>query len=635
MARDPVRVHSSAALDIGATFLDDGRCQFLVWAPRAKRIELRLLPSLSSRGKQSAERIVAMEPLERGYYRTIADDVDPGSCYVYRLEGENERPDPASRFQPEGVHGPSETQPRPATGWDDPSWVGLPLEQYILYELHVGTFTPEGTFDAIIPRLDELSNLGITAIELMPIAQFPGNRNWGYDGVYPFAVQNSYGGPEGLRRLVSACHRRRMAIILDVVYNHLGPEGNYLAEFGPYFTKAYQTPWGPAINYDGADSDQVRRFFICNALYWTAEFHIDALRLDATHAIVDVSARLFLEELGSCVHQMAQQLGRHIYVFAESDRNDPRVTRPPESGGLGLDAQWNDDFHHALHALLTGEQSGYYGDFGTVEQMAKAFMEGFVITGQYSVFRRRRHGNSSRDIPAHRFVIYVQNHDQIGNRMLGERLSQLVSLDALKLASGVLLLAPFIPLLFMGEEYGETAPFQYFISHSEQALIQAVREGRRDEFAAFDSIGEVPDPQEEATFLRSKLHWELRQQRHHQVLRDLYQELIHLRRELPALAPLSKEEMQVAVREKEMVISLHRWSTASRILALFHFGDAQVKVMLPVPAGDWQKRLDSSDQRWCGEGSFLPDVLCSDSKEPVTLSPESFALYIQPVSAKL
>jgi maltooligosyltrehalose trehalohydrolase len=633
MAGDPAQVHSNVALEIGATFLEDGRCQFLVWAPRAKSVELRLLPS-NSQGKQPGERIIAMKPLERGYYQTIAEDVDSGRRYVYRLNGGKERPDPASRFQPEGVHGPSQAIPRPTTTWDRLSWAGRPLDEYVLYELHVGIFTPEGTFDAIIPRLDELSDLGITAIELMPVAQFPGDRNWGYDGVCLFAVQDSYGGPEGLRRLVRACHERGMAVVLDVVYNHLGPEGNYLAEFGPYFTDAYRTPWGPAINYDGSNSDEVRRFFLGNALYWTQDFHVDALRLDAIHAIMDVSAQPFLEELGSCVHEKARQLGRHIYVIAESDSNDPRAIRPLKSGGLGLDAQWNDDFHHALHALLTAEQSGYYRDFGTLGQMAQAFTEGFVLTGQYSAFRRRRHGCSSRDIPSQRFVVCTQNHDQVGNRRLGERLSRLVSLDDLKLASGVLLLAPFIPLLFMGEEYGETAPFQYFVSYSDPAVIQAVREGRREEFAAFDWAGEVPDPQDVATFLRSKLHWELQQQGHHRVLRDLYRELIGLRRELPALARLSKEAMQVAVQEKATVVSLHRWNHASQIFALFHFGTAPAKLTLRVPPGDWQKRLDSSEPRWCGNGSSLPHGLCSDSKEALTLSPRSFALYIQPASAK-
>jgi maltooligosyltrehalose trehalohydrolase len=359
----------------------------------------------------------------------------------------------------------------------------------------VGTFTPEGTFEAIIPHLDELRELGITAVELMPVAQFPGTRNWGYDGVYPFAVQNSYGGPEGLKRLVNACHGRGIAVVLDVVYNHLGPEGNYLWDFGPYFTDRYKTPWGSAINFDGPHSDPVRRLFIENALYWVTEFRMDGLRIDAVHGILDFSAYPFLEELASAVHEKAERLNRRVYVIAESDLNDTRVIRSRELGGYGLDAQWNDDFHHALHTLLTEDQTGYYQDFGRLGDLVKAFREGFVCSGQYSSYRRRRHGNSSRDIPAGCFVVFAQNHDQVGNRMRGERLSQLVCRERMKLAAGVVFLSPFIPLLFMGEEYGETAPFPYFISHSDADLVEAVRRGRREEFAAFGWSQEPPDPQ--------------------------------------------------------------------------------------------------------------------------------------------
>ena len=316
----------------------------------------------------------------------------------------------------------------------------------MLYELHVGTFTAQGTFDAIVPHLDELKDLGITSIELMPVAQFPGDRNWGYDGVYPFAVQNSYGGPEGLKRLVNACHQRGLAVTLDLVYNHLGPEGNYLQDFGPYFTDRYRTPWGSAINFDGPESDEVRRFFIENALYWVTEFRVDALRLDAVHGIFDFSALHFLQELAAAVHEQAEQLNRRIYVIAESDLNDVRIVRSPELGGYGLDAQWNDDFHHALHTLLTGERTGYYEDFGRIQDLAKAFAEGFVYSGAYSPARRRRHGNSSKDLAAPRFVVFAQNHDQVGNR---HRLSALVSFEWLKLAAAVVLLSPFIPLLFI------------------------------------------------------------------------------------------------------------------------------------------------------------------------------------------
>ncbi len=491
---------------LGATYYGDGRCRFLVWAPLAERVEIRQL--------SPQERSAALEKLPQGYHRAVLTDFDPSGRYVYRLykiqaKEPVERPDPASRFQPEGVHGPSQVVDA-EFDWEDADWHGLPLSQYIIYELHVGTFTPAGTFDAVIAHLDELRDIGITAVELMPVAQFPGTRNWGYDGTYPFAAQNSYGGPQGLKRLVNACHRKGLAVILDVVYNHLGPEGNYLRDFGPYFTDFYQTPWGEAVNFDGPYSDDVRRFFMENALYWVEDCHIDALRLDAVHAILDFSARPFLEELARTVHRAAERLNRRIYCIAESALNDTRIIRPRELGGFALDAQWNDDFHHALHALLTGEQTGYYQDFGRLHQLARAWRRGFVYDGQYSGYRQRAHGNSSRNIPAQQLVVFAQNHDQIGNRMLGERLSRLVSFEDLKLAAGLVLLSPFIPLLFMGEEYGETAPFQYFIDHSDPELVNAVREGRRREFAAFGWEEEPPDPQDEATFLRSKLDRSLR-----------------------------------------------------------------------------------------------------------------------------
>jgi maltooligosyltrehalose trehalohydrolase len=378
------------------------------------------------------ERIVPLEKEDRGYHQGIIEDVEPGSLYVYRLDEGKQCPDPASRSQPQGVHGPSQVVD-PHFPWEDRHWFGLPLEDYIIYELHVGSFTPEGTFEAIMSHLEELKDLGVTAVELMPVAQFPGSRNWGYDGVFPFAVQHSYGGPEGLRRLVDACHQHGLAVVLDVVYNHLGPEGNYLANFGPYFTQRYRTPWGAAINFDGPHSDEVKWFFIENALYWITEFHIDALRLDALHAILDLSAQPFLEELATAVHDEAERRGRRVYLIAESDLNDTKLIRSRELGGYGLDGQWNDDFHHALHTLLTGESSGYYQDFGKVGDLAKAFTEGYVYSGQYSAYRRRQHGNSSKLLPAPKFVVCAQNHDQVGNRMFGERLTQMVSFDALKL----------------------------------------------------------------------------------------------------------------------------------------------------------------------------------------------------------
>lgn len=624
LAVEPVSLHQkeraiSRGPGLGATYLGDGRTHFLVWAPLARRIELHLLAP--------HDRLLPMERRPDGYSHAVVEGAVPGTTYLYRLDGERERPDPASRLQPAGVHGPSQVVDHAAYTWHDQGWQGLELSDFVTYELHVGTFTPEGTFEAIIPHLDELAELGITALELLPVAQFPGARNWGYDGVYPFAVHHAYGGPLGLQRLVDACHQRGLAVVLDVVYNHLGPEGNYLGEFGPYFTDRYRTPWGLALNMDGPDSDEVRRFFLENALEWITHYHIDALRLDAVHAIHDSSAQPFLQELAAAVHACARQLRRRVWVIAESDLNDARLTQPVEAGGLGLDAQWSDDFHHALHALLTGERAGYYQDFGSLGQLAAAYRHGFVYTGQYSPFRRRRHGNSPRRNEAHQFVVFAQNHDQVGNRAAGERLTALVSFESLKLAAGAVLLSPFLPLIFMGEEYGETAPFLYFTSHGDEALARAVRDGRRAEFAAFAALGEIPDPQAEATFLRSKLDQGLRRQGHHAVLQAFYGELLRLRRAIPALAQPSKARQQVDEHEEAHCLAIRRWAEGGQALLLLAFADSPATARLALPRGAWHKRLDSAEARWLGPGSPLPARIESEGEVRLTLPPRGVALY--------
>jgi maltooligosyltrehalose trehalohydrolase len=611
---------------LGATYLGDGRSQFLVWAPMATSVEVHLVGA----GSRS---YLPMDPKPGGYFHLPAQGVQPGALYRYRIDGERELPDPASRFQPQGVHGPSQIVDTHFS-WTDRGWFGLPLQRYVLYELHIGTFTGEGTFDAVIPHLDRLKDLGITAIELMPVAQFPGRRNWGYDGVYPFAVQDSYGGPDGLKRLVDACHSRGMAAVLDVVYNHLGPEGNYFSQLGLYFTKRYRTPWGEAINFDGPHSDEVRRFFIENALYWIREFHFDALRLDAVHAIVDHTAYPFLNELADAVHHLAHQLNRQIYAIPESSLNDVRLIQSKELGGFNLDAQWNDDFHHSLHTLLTGERSGYYADFGKLDDLAKCLTEGYVYTGQYSTFRKRRHGSASRQVPAHRFVVCAQNHDQAGNRRLGERLSQLVSFESLKLAAACVILSPNVPLLFMGEEYGETAPFLYFIDHSDPQLIEAVRRGRREEFSSFQWQDELPDPQAEETFHRSKLTHELREQNQHRILFELHKELLRCRKDHSALAHLSKEDLDVIGFEKQKLLCVRRWNGSTQAFAAFCFSDAQVSVSVGLPAGNWHKLLDSGDQRWLGTGSAIPAELNSEGEVSLTLQPKSFVLFSNHVQNK-
>ncbi len=606
---------------LGATYLGNGRCRFLVWAPLVDRVEVRLVAP--------QERLAPLEKSAHGYFTAEIEGIEPGSLYFFRLDGRQEHPDPASRGQPRGVHGPSQVVD-PHFPWDDAAWPGLPLKDYIIYELHVGTFTPEGTCAAVIPFLDELRDLGITALEIMPVAQFPGNRNWGYDGTYPFAVQDSYGGPAGLKKLVNACHQRGLAVILDVVYNHLGPEGNYLAEYGPYFTERYLTPWGPGMNFDGPDSDEVRRFFIENALAWITDCHIDALRLDALHAIVDLSPRPFLAELAEAVHWHGERLNRRVYLMAESDLNDVRLIKPRELGGDDLDAHWNDDFHHALHTLLTGEQTGYYVDFGRVAQLAKAWREGFIYSGQYSPYRRRRQGSSSRDIAPHRFVVFAQNHDQIGNRLGGERLSQLVSFEALKLAAGVVLLAPGLPLLFMGEEYGETAPFNYFVSHGDPDLIEAVRQGRQAEFAAFHRQGESPDPQAEETCARSRLNHHLRREGTHRTLYDFYGTVLRLRQELSLLVDLGRQDRQVLAIEEEKVLWVRMKGDLGEAALVCHFGEKALNLSLPFPAGRWQKRLDSAEARWGGPGSQAPAAIEAGREETaLSLSPSSILLYLR------
>lgn len=604
---------------LGSRYLGDGRCDFRVWAPQASTVDIRLL--------SPEERLAPMEREERGYFHATLEGVAPGSLYFYRLDQDKDRPDPASRFQPQGVHGPSQVVD-PSFPWEDAAWPGVPLERYILYELHVGTFTSEGTFEAIVPYLGYLKEAGVTAVELMPVAQFPGNRNWGYDGVLLYAVQNSYGGPEGLKRLVNACHREGLAVVLDVVYNHLGPEGNYLGEFGGYFTDRYKTPWGEAVNFDGPGSDEVRRYFVENAEYWVAEFHIDALRLDAVHAIFDHSAHPFLQDIAEAVHGHANRLNRRIYVIPESSLNDTRLIRAPEFGGFGLDAQWNDDFHHSLRVLLTGDRGGYYEDFGEFRQLVKAFREGYVYSGERSVYRGRRHGNSSRSIPGRQFVVFCQNHDQVGNRMLGERLSQLVSFDALKVGAATVLLSPFLPLLFMGEEYGETAPFLYFVSHTDADLVEAVRQGRKREFETFRWQGEPPDPQAEETFLRSKLNHSLREDPRQRTLLEFYKELIRLRTTVAPLAFLSKTDMEALGFDKQQVLSVRRWHGGIETLSVFHYADDAVTLALPAPAGRWTKLLDSSEERWLGTGSRVPHELDSDGEISLTLSPKSVVLLL-------
>jgi len=603
--------------DVGALIGDDGQCLFRVWAPDQPTMSVHLL------GDDA--RYIALERTDDGYHAATVAHVSPGTRYRWRFADGHERPDPASRSQPDGVHGPSAVV-APYLRWTDEHWGGIALQDYIIYEIHVGTFTHDGTFDAMIPHLDDLVELGITAIQVMPIAQFPGERNWGYDGVSPYAVQNSYGGPDGFARLVDACHARNLAVVLDVVYNHFGPEGSYLREFGPYFTDKYKTPWGEAVNFDDANSDEVRGFFIRNALYWVDRFHVDALRLDAVHAIADFSAIPFLAELSEAVHEYATRVNRHIYVIGESDLNDVRVIEPRERNGIGLDAQWSDDFHHALHTLLTDEHDGYYSDYGTIDHFVRSLRDGYAYTGDYSPLRRRSHGNPSHHVPGERFVHCTQNHDQIGNRLLGERLSQIVEPAALRLAAGALLLAPYIPLLFMGEDYGETHPFLYFIDHGDPDLVRAVQAGRIAEFASFVTQGTPPDPAAATTFITTKLDRAQAAVGWHAGLRALYRELLRLRRTNPALARLDKNTQEVMGFPGYAIVMQRRWYLDEEVIVLYHFGQEPVDAVIPIPVGTWQMLIDSTDVCWGAEPTTPPvaSSLVITGAATLSFAPHSF-----------
>jgi maltooligosyltrehalose trehalohydrolase len=551
--------------------------QFRVWAPNVSHMAVRIagnpsVPMPMSRSGEDFERVV--------------EDARPGARYSFVLDGVKERPDPCSRAQPQGVHGPSEVIDPNSFAWSDAEWKGIALTDYVFYELHVGTFTPQGTFDGVRSKLQYLKDIGITAIELMPVAEFPGSRNWGYDGVDLYAPHSAYGGADSLKALVNAAHAMGLAVVLDVVYNHLGPEGNYLAEFGPFFTDRYKTPWGCAINYDGPGSDGVRGFFIENALYWLKEYHIDALRLDAVHGIFDFSARHILAELSDRFHEEAQALGRQAFLIAESDLNDVRLIQSRAAGGYALDAQWHDEFHHSVISLLTGANRGYLAGFGRLEHVQKAITQGFVYDGIYAPYRQRRFGNSSKDEPGERFVAFVQNHDQIANTAQGFRLSELVSIQEAKMAAMLLLCSPFLPLLFMGEEFAETAPFLYFTSHGDHALARAVSEGRRKEFADFAGAGEFADPQAIETFDRSRITWTLLDRESHGEMLRFYRGLIALRKRCACLANCRKDLTRVIAQEDSRLLRMERGDpSGSRAVLLCNFSANSAEFVLEHGAG--------------------------------------------------
>ncbi|MCL5067796.1 MAG: malto-oligosyltrehalose trehalohydrolase, partial [Thaumarchaeota archaeon] len=545
-------------LDIGASY-SEGVASFRVWAPFCKSVDVLV-------SRENKKKTIHLRMEDRGYFSS-ACKAEANSDYVFVLDGDKARPDPASRFQPYGVHKASRIVDKKEFEWSDRNWRGLRKEELIIYELHTGTFTKQGLFTSIISKLHYLKDLGVTALELMPIGQFPGTRNWGYDGTYMFAPQNSYGGPDGLKRLIDACHSEGVAVIIDVVYNHFGSEGNYLKEYGPYFSSKYHTPWGDALNYDDKGCDEVRNYIISNSLCWIAEYHVDGLRLDAIHGIFDISPKHILLEISEQTHALAKSLGREFHLISESDLDDPKVIRPKEEGGYESDAQWSDDFHHSIHAYLTGERAGYYRDFGSLNDISKALTEGFVFDGRYSSFRDRRHGMSSRGLPGDKFVIYIQDHDQVGNRLGGERLSTLVSTEKLKLAAALYLLSQNIPMLFMGEEYWENSPFYYFIDHSDKTLIEAVRKARRREFAFKGKAEKFMDPQSVSPFEKSKLKWS--QGGTHKEIFRYYRDLIQLRKSHPVFREFDRKTLKVSTNEESECIFQFRRSAREELLLIF------------------------------------------------------------------
>ena len=616
---------NSGQRSLGVTFPNEDQANVVLWSPTAKHVAIKIY------GNQSA---IPLKQEALGYWCLTTSQIRPGDLYTYILDGQREFPDPTSLSQPQGVHGPSQTVDTSAFHWEDQCWVNPALDSYLLYEIHTGTFTQEGTFQALEKKLDYLKALGVNAIEIMPVAQFSDSRNWGYDGVYTYAVQNSYGGAAGLQHLINTCHHKGIAVVLDVVYNHFGPEGNYVGEFGPYLTDKYCTPWGKAVNFDDAWCDGVRRYVIENALMWFRDFHIDALRLDAVHAIKDFSPKHILQELREEVDKLMAETGRRHYLIVESDLNDPRFINPLSENGYGMDAQWMDEFHHALRVSVGEEPLGYYADFAGIGHLAKSYQDAYVYNGQFSAVRHKLFGRSAETNAGQQFIVFSQNHDQIGNRKLGERSSQLYSYEALKLMAGAVFVSPYIPMLFMGEEWGETDPFNYFVSHSEPELVEAVRRGRKEEFAAFHSEGEVPDPESDETYERAKLQWTLLEQKSHQLLLRYYQTLIALRQQLPALARLERRQLDVKADEETETLVLHRWHEDQHVLCLMNFSDQPQSI--PVPeAGEtgaaWHKLLDSADSVWQpqsqSEAGSAPEAV--SASETIQVKPESIIIYAQ------
>lgn len=579
--------------------------EFRIWAPFARVVALHVggvsYPMLRERDAE-------------GWWS--AEVAAPAHAdYRFSLDGGELLPDPRSAWQPQGVHGPSRRLDHAAFEWTDAAWKPPPLPSAVIYELHIGTFSPEGSFLGAIGRLDHLVRLGITHVELMPVNEFSGRWGWGYDGVDLFAPHHCYGTPEDLKRLVDACHAKGLAVLVDVVYNHLGPVGNYLGQFGPYFSGRHSTPWGEAINMDGEGSREVRRFFCDNARMWLRDYHFDGLRIDAVHAIFDMSAVHFLEQLAGEVKELEAHLGRQLALIVESDLNDPRLVTPREAGGYGTDAQWSDDFHHALHVVLTGERCGYYADFHGIGDLAKALRQAYVYDGRYSRFRGRLHGRAPVGLSGSRFLGYLQTHDQVGNRARGERISGLISVGRLKIGAALVLCSPFVPLLFHGEEFGASAPFLYFTNHQDAEVGAAASAGRRNEFAAFGwNPDEIPDPQDPATFATSKLDWGELEMEPHRSLMEWYRQLILLRRSHPELTDGRLDRVHVTFHEAEQWLVLRR----GQIAVACNF--ATEKRRVPIGAGAVLLSSNADADAGAGESGWEARELAAESVLLVRMS---------------
>ena len=599
---------------VGINFNDAQQAEICLWAPTAESVGVEL----------ESGSLVSLQKQNQGYWTATTDQLQPNDLYKFNLNGTKRLPDPASLSQPNGVHEASAAIDLKAAEWTDEEWENPKLNSYIIYEIHTGTFSAAGNFDGIAEHLDHLLELGINAIEIMPVAQFPGARNWGYDGVFPFAVQHSYGGAAKLQELVNTCHAKGIAVILDVVYNHMGPEGNYFGEFGPYFTDKYHTPWGQAVNFDDEYCDGVRDYFIENVLMWFRDFHIDALRMDAVHAIKDLSAEHILKAIRLKVDALMEVTGRTHYLIVECDLNDPRFLDSPEKNGFGMDAQWIDEFHHALRISAGEPTTGYYSDFQGVRHLEKAYQDAYVYDGQYSEHRKKNFGQPAKGQQGSKFIVFSQNHDQVGNRMLGERSSALYSFEMQKVLAGAVMISPYLPMLFMGEEYGETNPFLYFVSHTDPELNKMVREGRKAEFAAFHAEGEAPDPDAEQTFSQSKLQWDLLNKPEHQTMFNYYKALIALRKQNPALSNGDRSRITAISYPDKNTLVLKRWEPRQQIVCILNFSQDKQAIPAEDSIHNWQLLLCSADKKW--GGPCRDDGACQEVNKLI-IQPESILIY--------